>query len=717
MKVLPIDYGWYCRVQKCYLSDSCFNNELRPGCWMICTMSDKSEVICRAFMHSRRIFSQNLAYMDQSVVRNTFENSQNIEMISYQKIDRLVDFADPITIDVTVRDISFPGISKKTDLVEVVKNILMMYKFSAGCTIHLNIENLIPISTVQVISCRETGIGSITSTNDLNIRNIFFQDNRVQRNDPFLGYADIEDCLSEIFIKNSKQMSHREKFPPSNEILLIGSSGTGKTTLIEHFVRKFQCNHFRLDPLNFHGEYPGESEEKLEKFQKTILDMSKDQKDCLSLISIDDIDVICPRDSGPGERNKSDKLGPAVLNLLEKVSGARGVILIATVKDITYLSSAARRKGRLEIEIFLRNPSKGQRKEISKELLKNCTRNQFTIEQITELSSWIAQRTSGFVGSDIRQLIQKTSYVKSQDHLLELLQKEVKTMRLSLVKCNNLLVESDSVDFDDLGGLEALKRTIEVSIVAPLKNFEAFERMGIEVTKGILLYGPPGCAKTTIVRALARKTHMPLLAISPAQVYSPYVGDSERFLTKAFQEARICAPSILFIDELDALVGCRQLGRSSDVQSRILAVFLTSLDGIGRRIEGASDGNVLVIAATNRPDVIDEALLRPGRFDKLIHVPPPQSSKDRMEILLKITEKMPLRDVNLQEIAEKTQNFSGADLRSLCQEAALHRLTRDLSAKHLIHVDFTESLHEMRPSLTESQIAWYGEFEQKGKVQ
>uniref|UniRef100_A0A1B0DM48 AAA ATPase AAA+ lid domain-containing protein n=1 Tax=Phlebotomus papatasi TaxID=29031 RepID=A0A1B0DM48_PHLPP len=167
---------------------------------------------------------------------------------------------------------------------------------------------------------------------------------------------------------------------------------------------------------------------------------------------------------------------------------------------------------------------------------------------------------------------------------------------------------------------------------------------------------------------------------------------------------------------MDALVGCRQRGSSSDVQSRILAVLLTALDGISRQIDGAPEGNVLVVAATNRPDVIDEALMRPGRFDKLIHVPPPLNRKDRLEILQKLTEKMPLKEVNLEVLAESTGNFSGADLKSLCREAALQRLTVDISAEFLTQEDFLKALDEMRPSLTDAQIAWYRDFEGKTQI-
>ncbi|XP_059608714.1 ATPase family gene 2 protein homolog A [Phlebotomus argentipes] len=695
MHVLPVKDIWYRKIQKCYLSEECFSGNLRPGCWIICRLSDGSEVISRAFPHSRRIFSQNLAYLDQSVTRNTSQNSEGLSLVDFHPAAHVADFREAVSVDVFVNNITFPEISQRDTLEMVLKRILRLYTFSRDCEILLEDFCPLPITAVKVTCCREEGIGSISPDAALKISNIVFQSQRKRHEESFIGYHTIEETISDILMRNVKYLkSSAQKFTPPNEILIVGSSGVGKTTLIHHLARKFHCNVFSLDPMDFHGQYPGESEEMLDKFRQTITDLSKNQEDRLSIVTIEDIDVLCPKESASGERNNTEKFGEALMNFLEKMSGVKGVLLMATAKDVTNLSGHARRKGRLEVEIFLKNPDKKEREEICRGFLKGDE----------ELCAWIAERTSGFVAGDLKMLIEKgkaRGCLKSQ----------LKAMRLSSVRSSNLLVESDSVDFEDLGGLGDLKRTIEVTIVAPLKDSSAFDRMGIEMTKGILFYGPPGCAKTTIVRALAKKTHMPLLAISPAQVYSPYVGDSERFLARVFHEARMCAPSILFIDELDALVGCRQRGGSSDVQSRILAVLLTALDGIGRRIDGAPEGNVLAVAATNRPDVIDEALLRPGRFDKLIHVPPPVTANDRVEILRKITHNMPIEGVNLELIAKQTRNFSGADLRSLCREAALQRLTVDLSADSLTQEDFLRALAGMRPSLTDTQIAWYRDFE------
>ncbi|XP_055691204.1 uncharacterized protein LOC129794478 [Lutzomyia longipalpis] len=702
MDVIPLKDEWYRRIQRCYLPDEYFCGKLKPGKWLICHLSDGSEVISRAFMHPHRIFMQNLVYLDQSVMRKESSRIPDPQILDLSIVEQTEDFLDTISLEVHVSNISFPEATQKDILEEILQKFLELYTFSVGCVINLEGICALPITSVKIISTGSEGIGSVTPKTQVRVTNLIFRNALAIRKDFFPGYCEIEETLSDIVQKNKEYLSNpTQKFPPPNEILLVGSSGVGKTTLISHIARKFNCNIFPIDPIDFQGQYPGESMELLEKFSKNIREISRNQEDCLSIVSIEDIDVLCPKDS--------ETFSASLLNFLEMLSGVRGVLVVATAKDVTNLSGNARRKGRLEVEIFLKNPSRKQRQEISQIFLQNQN-----IPNAMEISGWIADRTSGFVAGDLRMLIER-AIDGNRENFVESLAIQLKSMRSSSIKSSNLLVDVDSVNFDDLGGIEALKRTIEVSIVSPLRDPSAFKRMGIERTKGILFYGPPGCAKTTIVRALAKRTHMPLLAVSPAQVYSPYVGDSERFLARAFHEARMCAPSILFIDELDALVGCRQRG-TSDVQSRILAVLLTALDGIGRRIDGAPEGNVLAVAATNRPDVIDDALMRPGRFDKLIHVPPPDSVEARREILMKITENMPLKDVDLSVIAERTRNFSGADLKSICREAALHRLTQDLSSAFLTQDDFLEALKGTKPSLTDSQIAWYADFEAKGKI-
>lgn len=242
----------------------------------------------------------------------------------------------------------------------------------------------------------------------------------------------------------------------------------------------------------------------------------------------------------------------------------------------------------------------------------------------------------------------------------------MKSILPSVLRDNVGSVTRSSLKLNSIGGMNELKKSLLTCILGPLRNPEVFDRFGIQSPKGILLYGPSGCAKTTITKCLAGETQMTLISVSSAEIYSPYVGEAEKFIVKLFNQARMSAPAILFFDEIDTIVGNRSKGGSTNVNTRILSTLLTEIDGFG-----GSQGNqkaILVIGATNRPDLIDDALMRPGRFDKLIHVPAPDY-QSRICILKHIAERMPiLDDVKLQDVAVKTNNFSGADLVNLCNE-------------------------------------------------
>ncbi|MCJ8733023.1 hypothetical protein PDJAM_G00218200 [Pangasius djambal] len=273
------------------------------------------------------------------------------------------------------------------------------------------------------------------------------------------------------------------------------------------------------------------------------------------------------------------------------------------------------------------------------------------------------------------------------------------------------------------------------SVEWPMKYPEAFVRMGVCRARGVLLYGPPGCAKTTLVKAAASSSHCSFLTLSGAELYSPYVGDSERALAQLFRQARACSPSIVFLDEIDSLVGCRDDGgscRGSSVQAQVLSVLLNELDGVGfktaerrgtgqserenertrrdqrMRLQEVCNQDVMIVAATNRPDMLDSALLRPGRFDHIIYVPPPDLQA-RLAILQLHTDKMPLNsDVCLEDLATWTNLFSGADLENLCKEAALLALHEEgMSVSTVQQKHFQKVLQNFQPSISSQQLLQY----------
>jgi transitional endoplasmic reticulum ATPase len=274
-------------------------------------------------------------------------------------------------------------------------------------------------------------------------------------------------------------------------------------------------------------------------------------------------------------------------------------------------------------------------------------------------------------------------------------------------------IEVPTVHWDEVGGLDVVKQELRESVEWPLKNAEVFERMGIMPPKGILLFGPPGCGKTLLARAVATESEANFIAIKGPEVFSKWVGESEKAIREVFRKARMSAPSIVFFDEMDSLVPRRGSGYGdSGVTDRVISQLLTEIDGI------TALQDVVVIAATNRPDMVDPAVLRPGRFDRLIYVPEP-GEEGRLQILKIHTKGMPLtKDVNLQELAQLTKGYSGADIESVCREAALYALRKDMNAKEVTNADFQEALKRIGPSVSSDMENWYKGFvKQIRKVQ
>ncbi|XP_039292818.1 spermatogenesis-associated protein 5-like protein 1 [Nilaparvata lugens] len=332
----------------------------------------------------------------------------------------------------------------------------------------------------------------------------------------------------------------------------------------------------------------------------------------------------------------------------------------------------------------------------------------------------IAEKTPGFVAADLSLLVlnaqRKISKLPRQPNKDEVRKEWLSVVcdaRPSVLRGEQALVSEKAIDLSDIGGLQQSKISLQKAVEWPLFYHDSMKRLGIMQSKGVLLYGPPGCAKTSLVCAIASKLNITFLSISAAAIYSPYVGDAERTISQLFRRARLSAPSVLFIDEIDALVGSRGLGMHK-VSESVLSTLLTEMDGVGVKLEKSIDieesfqPKVVVVAATNRPNLLDPALVRPGRFDRLVYVGPPDRH-ERLEILQKLTRKIPLgSSVNLEELASKTSMFSGADLSSLCKEAALIAMCEGgMNVEYVEQSHWLKALESMEPSLTQEQIDCY----------
>jgi transitional endoplasmic reticulum ATPase len=335
--------------------------------------------------------------------------------------------------------------------------------------------------------------------------------------------------------------------------------------------------------------------------------------------------------------------------------------------------------------------------------------------------------THGYTGADLAALCRETAMKALRRYLPqinleeerippEVLEKmEVKMedflnafKEITPTALREVYIEVPTVHWDDIGGLEEVKQELREAVEWPLKNPEVFKRMGIKPPKGILLYGPPGCGKTLLAKAVATESEANFISIKGPEVFSKWVGESEKAIREVFRKARMAAPAVIFFDEIDSLVPRRGLGfADSGVTERVISQLLTEMDGI------VTLENVVVMAATNRPDIIDPAVLRPGRFDRLIYVPEPDE-KSRLQIFKIHTKNMPLaKDVSLETLAAMTKHYSGADIEAVCREAAMQALRRDLNAKEVTMMDFEEALKRIGPSITPDMEKWYKSFMQQ----
>lgn len=358
--------------------------------------------------------------------------------------------------------------------------------------------------------------------------------------------------------------------------------------------------------------------------------------------------------------------------------------------------------------------------------VKNTIENEIKEVLLEEL----AERTHGFVGADLAALSKEAAMhalrrvlpdiwklEKDEPIPKEVLEKLKVTKKdfeyaLKVVQpsaMREVLVEIPNVKWEDVGDLEEVKEALKEAVEWPMKYRKSFERLGIKPPHGILLYGPPGCGKTHIVKALANESGANFISIKAGEILSKWFGESEQRIREIFRKARQVAPCIIFFDEIDSIAPRRGLFGESHATERVVSQLLTEMSGL----EELKD--VVVVAATNRPDILDPALLRPGRFDKLIFVPPP-NEEGRYEILKVHTKNMPLaKDVDLKEIAKRTENYSGADLEALCREAALFALREDIEAKEVKMKHFEKAMEKVKPSLSKEIIKLYQRLSEEMK--
>ncbi len=611
------------------------------------------------------------------------------------------------------------------DFTNFVRNRLMERTLVEGdTTLVMMLGHAIPFTVTKT---RPHGIIKVTAETRLTILN---EPAPETKGLPRTTYEDIGGLHEEI--QRVREMvelplRHPELFQrlgiePPKGVLLHGPPGCGKTLLARAVANESEANFYSINGPEIMSKFYGESEARLrEIFQQA-------QQNSPSIIFVDELDAIAPkREEVTGEVER--RVVAQLLALMDGLSGRGNVIVIGATNRPGALDPALRRPGRFDREIEIGVPDKQGRHEV----LQIHTRGMplHGIEKPEDQKSGddvdlrkLAEMTHGYTGADLSALGRETAMKALRRYLPqinleeerippEVLEKmEVKMddfvnayKEVTPTAMREVYIEVASVHWDDVGGLEDVKQHMKEAVEWPLKNPEIFSRLGIKPPKGILLYGPPGCGKTMLARAVATESEANFISIKGPEVFSKWVGESEKAIREVFRKARMASPTVIFLDEMDSLTPRRGMGMSdSGVSERVISQLLTEMDGI------VTLQDIVVVAATNRPDMVDSAVLRPGRFDRLIYVPEPDE-KSRLQIFKIYTKDMPLtKEVDLNQLSLMTKYYSGADIESLCREAAMHALRKDIETKEVTMHDFQEAIKEVGPSVTPEMEKWYMNF-------
>lgn len=525
---------------------------------------------------------------------------------------------------------------------------------------------------------------------------------------PFVTYEDIGGMgrivekvreIVELPLKHPEIFTQLGIDPPKG-VLMHGPPGCGKTLLARAVGDETQARFLSINGPEIVGKFAGDAEEKLRKMFMTA------QKNAPAIIFVDEIDAIASkRDDLYGIEGR---IVAQLLTLMDGLKDRGQVVVIAATNRPEALDSALRRPGRFDREIAIGVPDREERKEILQIHTKGMP-----IEGV-ELDK-IAEQTPGFTGADLAGLVKEAALLAIQRVLPKIdLDEEIPPEILNKIKVTKadffgalrtvepsalreVLIEIPKIKWEDIGGLDDVKTELKESVELPLKEPEKFKAMGIRPPSGLLLYGPPGCGKTLIVKAAASEANANFISVKGPEILSKWLGESEKAVRRIFKKARQLSPCIVFFDEIDSITPVRG-SESNKATERVVNQILTELDGIEKR-EG-----VIFVAATNRPDLMDTALLRPGRIDRFVYVPAPDELT-RKKIIKVQTKSMPLKSVDLARIVSATDNFSGADLEAVCREAAMFAIRANKT--QVSQDDFDNAVKKVGPSLSSDTMAIY----------
>lgn len=615
-----------------------------------------------------------------------------------------------------------------TNIQAIIKHNILKHPFVAGDVIPITSSMTQPtpgnqaIPLVAIETTPEEGILIITENTEIELRQ-----------KPAKGYEDaargiayediggLGDEIQRVREMIELPLKHHEIFQrlniePPKGVILHGPPGTGKTLIAKAVAGESRANFLYIAGPEIMGRFYGESEERLRKIFEEAAENAP------SIIFIDEIDSIAPkRENVTGEVER--RVVAQLLTLMDGMEERGQVVVIGATNRVDSIDPALRRPGRFDREIEIGVPDSDDRLEI----LQIHTRGMPLSEDVD--LDYLADHTQGFVGADLLAVVQEASMrslrrilpeinleeEKIPDEVLEKLIVRTEDFEGALTEVEpsamrEVLVEVPSVKWDDVGGLDEAKQEIVEAVEWPIKHPDRIMEMGIKAPKGILLYGPPGTGKTLLAQAVANESNANFISIKGPQMISKFVGESEKAIRETFKKARQVSPCIIFFDEIDSIASTRladsETGRASQ---QVVNQLLTELDGLEALKE------VVVIAATNRPDMLDPALMRSGRFDRLVLVG--NSTMEGRESIFRIhARNIPLDgEVSISELAAMTEGYVGADIESVCREAVMLALREDFEAKLVKNRHFLAAMEKVKPTITEDMTTFYNKIQEKLK--
>lgn len=567
---------------------------------------------------------------------------------------------------------------------------------------------------LSVASTTPKGIVHIDESTEVELRAEFEEPRDPRAGVNYDDVGGIDDTIKQLREMVELPLRYPELFTrlgvdPPKGVLLHGPPGTGKTRLAQAVANESDAEFFTINGPEIMGSGYGESEKRLREVFEAAT------KAAPAIVFIDEIDSIAPkRDRVSGEAEK--RLVAQLLTLMDGIEARSNLVVIAATNRPDAIDEALRRPGRFDREIVIGVPDERGRREI----LAIHTRG-MPLEDKVDLGE-LAKVTHGFVGADIAALAREAA-IEAVRRIMPRLDLDARTVpqdvlddlcvtrddflaalkRVQPSAMREVMVQVPTVGWEDIGGIDEAIDKLKEGIELPLKNAAAFQRLGIRPAQGFLLYGPPGTGKTLLAKAVAKEAEANFISMKSSDLLSKWYGESEQQIARLFQRARSVAPCVIFIDEIDSLVPARGSGQGEpQVTGRVVNTILAEMDGLEEL------QSVVVIGATNRPTLVDPALLRPGRFDELVHVGTPDE-KGRERILGIHTAAMPLaEDVLLAGIAAKTDRFTGADLEDVVRRAGLNALRRaGGEVKSVTAADFADALDDSRATVTEAMEEEY----------